>query len=182
MKWLVATFLQQYYNVQDNRSRTLGHGPVIWTADALLKNRRKWSNTESYFTALHANLPNVYIGVLSQAAACTELDFCKVIKILDQFHKWLKRSIKGCLWHNAAQNQSVDSMWTWPAFKHNVPSRSGKMTEKPGFKMQVSLRHRVRCILNDDNSEPEKIPWSIFRTNDKKQSTYRFPKEDACHD
>ncbi len=36
MKLLGTTFLQQYYVILDNRSRTLGYGHVIQRADALL--------------------------------------------------------------------------------------------------------------------------------------------------
>lgn len=43
--------------------------------------------------------PTFILEVCPKKAACTELDFCKVMKILDQVHTLLKRTIKGFLWH-----------------------------------------------------------------------------------
>ncbi len=97
MKWLGTTFLQQYYVILDNRSRTLGYGHVIQRADALL----------IFFCLLSKAILQLYmqidptfiLEVCPKKAACTELDFCKVMKILDQVHTLLKRTFKGSLWH-----------------------------------------------------------------------------------
>lgn len=55
------------------------------------------------------------------------------------------------------RRQHVDKAGFQPDHKHNassiaVPSCNGKMTEKPGF----TMRHKVRGVLQDDNSKLEK--------------------------
>ncbi len=140
---------------------------------------------QSNFAALHANWSNFYIGGLSQKSSMHWTWFLQS----DENPRSSSYTVKThhqrlSLTHAALQNQSVGSMWTRPAFNqithtHNassltVSSCNGKMTEKPGFTMQ----HKVRGVYNFFKKN---IPWSIFRTNDKRQSTYRFPKG-GCYD
>lgn len=100
--------------------------------------------------------PTFILEVCPKKAAYTELDFCKVMKILDQVHTLLKCIIKRCP-TKPVRRQHVDKACFQTDHKYNassiaVPSYNGKMTEKSGF----TMRHKVRGVLQEDNSKLEK--------------------------